>query len=573
MSTFPPQMVYSGPMSYNAAFHGSNPFTSTMPSTPFLLDPSTLPPEPTFHDISVATHKQIASLQAKLDQKLGPEYVSQRPGPGGGPKLTYAEGWKIINLANEIFGFNGWSSSICSLTVDYLDPHDEGRRWNCGVSAIVRVTLKDGVYHEDAGYGVAENVKSKGTALEKCKKEAITDGIKRTLRNFGNLLGNCLYDKQYTQEIVKIKVQPAKFDRSALHRRPEFEEGRSGKLNVSGSSIATRNAESTSASAPTTPAIATRNTESKTMPPPPLPHFKDTSHRMQCKSEPATPENRCSAQPPPPVAATAIPRHLQSNHPSTTVDTPPAAVVSSHDTTTHNRGPSIDPEEASYFNSEDDALFMQLDMEGVGSMELEEDRPVDTEADYDLTVSTAIDSVQSVPARSDVQSHCHASSVAQKENQNQLGQLQDRASNQHQSREQLRIPRQQQQQKQQQHPQQRSTNQSNRPAHPSVASRSATPSTAVVGGFHFPPGMDLSSRPIPNNRDSESTYTTGMKRGADAMSHGTTTNQHRSSSNSTSNPDARIHSHPQNLKPSNGRPREPLAPLALDRGDVKRMRQ
>jgi DNA repair and recombination protein RAD52 len=114
------QITCAGPMSYNAAMHGStSAFPSTLPPTPFptLTDPSTLPPEPTYHDISVATHKQIASLQAKLDQKLGPEYISQRPGPGGGPKLTYAEGWKIINLANEVFGFNGWSSSICSLTV------------------------------------------------------------------------------------------------------------------------------------------------------------------------------------------------------------------------------------------------------------------------------------------------------------------------------------------------------------------------------------------------------------------------------------------------------------------------
>lgn len=111
------QIVYSGPMSYNASTHG-NP-NVPFPSTPFpaLLDPSQLPPEPTYYDISVATHKQIATLQAKLDQRLGPEYISQRPGPGGGPKLTYAEGWKIINLANEVFGFNGWNSSICSLSV------------------------------------------------------------------------------------------------------------------------------------------------------------------------------------------------------------------------------------------------------------------------------------------------------------------------------------------------------------------------------------------------------------------------------------------------------------------------
>lgn len=37
------------------------------------------------------------------------------------------------------------------------------------------------------------------------KKEAVTDGVKRALRNFGNLLGNCIYDKHYTMDIAKMK--------------------------------------------------------------------------------------------------------------------------------------------------------------------------------------------------------------------------------------------------------------------------------------------------------------------------------------------------------------------------------
>ena len=27
-------------------------------------------------------------------------------------QLAYVEGWKLINLANETFGFNGWSHSV-----------------------------------------------------------------------------------------------------------------------------------------------------------------------------------------------------------------------------------------------------------------------------------------------------------------------------------------------------------------------------------------------------------------------------------------------------------------------------
>ena len=38
----------------------------------------------------------------------------------------------------------------------------------------------------------------------------MTDGLKRALRNFGNLLGNCIYDKAYTQEVVKMKIAPVR---------------------------------------------------------------------------------------------------------------------------------------------------------------------------------------------------------------------------------------------------------------------------------------------------------------------------------------------------------------------------
>ena len=48
--------------------------------------------EASYSDMSEESAKKIAALQAKLDKRLGPEYISQRPGPGGGPKLTYAEG-------------------------------------------------------------------------------------------------------------------------------------------------------------------------------------------------------------------------------------------------------------------------------------------------------------------------------------------------------------------------------------------------------------------------------------------------------------------------------------------------
>ena len=76
---------------------------------------------------------------------------------------------------------------------------------------MVRVTLRDGAFHEDFGHGNAENVRQKHAAIEKvsldsmrssrcgtpltwnmivqCQKEAVTDATKRALKSFGRLLG------------------------------------------------------------------------------------------------------------------------------------------------------------------------------------------------------------------------------------------------------------------------------------------------------------------------------------------------------------------------------------------------
>ena len=44
--------------------------------------------------------------------------------------------------------------------------------------------------------------------MMQAKKEAVTDATKRALKTFGNVLGNCLYDKEYAKEVVKMKVPP-----------------------------------------------------------------------------------------------------------------------------------------------------------------------------------------------------------------------------------------------------------------------------------------------------------------------------------------------------------------------------
>ncbi len=171
--------------------------------------------------ISEFTAQEIATLQSRLEKQLGPEYLSSRAGPSG-QKVHYITAEKCIALANEVFGFNGWSSGIQNIQVDFVDENPQTLKISLGLSVIVRVTLRDGTYHEDIGYGHIENCKGKAAAFEKAKKEGTTDALKRALRNFGNVLGNCIYDKTYLAKVTKMKVEPTKFDEMALHRHADF---------------------------------------------------------------------------------------------------------------------------------------------------------------------------------------------------------------------------------------------------------------------------------------------------------------------------------------------------------------
>lgn len=123
------------------------------------------PFEPRKPRIAEYTAKEIATLSNRLEKQLGPEYISSRPGAGGG-KVHYLAAEKCINLANDVFGFNGWSSAIQNIQIDFVslqmeklnsitklnfsqvDESQSTGKVSLGLSVIVRVTLRDGTYHE-----------------------------------------------------------------------------------------------------------------------------------------------------------------------------------------------------------------------------------------------------------------------------------------------------------------------------------------------------------------------------------------------------------------------------------------
>lgn len=168
---------------------------------------------------------ETRQIRQRLDVGLSRAETMQRPGPGGS-RLTYIEGWKVIHDANQIFGFNGWSSSISALDIRFVDSVN-GRHSAC-VCATVRVTLRDGASHEDRGGGIAENMRSKGEAILKAEKEAVTDATKRALKNFGLRLGLSLYDRQHLRDMNRpqppqqaqvVKQEPGRSTHQQQHEQ------------------------------------------------------------------------------------------------------------------------------------------------------------------------------------------------------------------------------------------------------------------------------------------------------------------------------------------------------------------
>jgi len=159
------------------------------------------------------SEEEQAAVQRALQRRLGPNFVSMKP-QGGGKYVPYLETGKAVSMANEVFGYNGWSHSVTSQSIDFID-HTRGRYW-VGVSATVKVTLKDGSYHEDVGYGQAQNIPCKGLALAQARKGAVSDGLKRSMKSFGNILGNCLQDKEYLKMLGGLNKVPVNFSLSEV---------------------------------------------------------------------------------------------------------------------------------------------------------------------------------------------------------------------------------------------------------------------------------------------------------------------------------------------------------------------
>jgi len=148
------------------------------------------------------TEKQLQVLKCEIE----PSRIKSRD--KGNISLSYLEGFDVMETANKIFGFGNWSYTISSLEQVSQETNTNQNLILC-YKAIIRLTVygldfSKQVTKEDVGFGTGIS-KTLAEAHEGGAKEAVTDGLKRAMRSFGNQFGNSLYDKSRNHQ----KQQPA----------------------------------------------------------------------------------------------------------------------------------------------------------------------------------------------------------------------------------------------------------------------------------------------------------------------------------------------------------------------------
>ena len=116
----------------------------------------------------------------------------------GNINLSYIEGFDVIDTANLIFGYGNWSYLISKLE-QVSQEQNHNQNFVVCYKAVVKLIVKDenhskSISRQDVGFGTGVS-KTLADAYENAGKESVTDGLKRTLRSFGNQFGNSLYDK------------------------------------------------------------------------------------------------------------------------------------------------------------------------------------------------------------------------------------------------------------------------------------------------------------------------------------------------------------------------------------------
>lgn len=148
----------------------------------------------------------MSDIMERLLAPIDPRRVKSRDG-GRGKSLSYIEAHDAIRTANDIFGIGGWGYTVEQLDclgTEQVEKNDR-KGYRVAYGSVVRVVVTSPdllgvsgpVVFSDTGYG--DGVDYTGNPFsphELARKEAVSDGLKRALKNLGDQFGLGLYGEE-----------------------------------------------------------------------------------------------------------------------------------------------------------------------------------------------------------------------------------------------------------------------------------------------------------------------------------------------------------------------------------------
>lgn len=162
-----------------------------------------------------------------LAQPLDTALIQERSSRDG-RVFAYLEGPAVISQANRIFGFDGWGAEVVGDLKYVASPplaNSDGEVLAVGLYTVtVRVTVVGCPPKSDVGCGFVNEPTPE--AHEIASKGAVTDGIKRALRQFGEQFGNSLNERRERGPIAPERLEEMRFRVLALSSRLGVDEAR-----------------------------------------------------------------------------------------------------------------------------------------------------------------------------------------------------------------------------------------------------------------------------------------------------------------------------------------------------------
>ncbi|CAK1553105.1 unnamed protein product [Leptosia nina] len=113
---------------------------------------------------------------------------------------------QLINFGHSQWGFNNWNWTVTKQDLDFVEL--QNGRYSAGVAAFVNVTVKNlDLHRENVGYATSNGV-TKGSAIHRARKCAVTNALRETLLSFGGNVSTELLELLETNKPESTVPEP-----------------------------------------------------------------------------------------------------------------------------------------------------------------------------------------------------------------------------------------------------------------------------------------------------------------------------------------------------------------------------